>query len=71
MDIADELPVDLDDVEEEILQMTKRGKPGAKVIQRKGDPLALQIIHKGADNLGDQHGRAFGDFQNQPLANCW
>ena len=40
-----------------------------RVIQRESDPFALQIIHECHDQFWHHHGRAFGDFEDQPLSN--
>ena len=66
-DFADELAVDLDHVEAEIPQIPERRIACAKIVKRKADPVSLHFPHERLDLVRQAHGRAFGDFQDQPL----
>ena len=70
-DAANKLAVDLENVETEVSQIAEGGKSGAEIIQCKTDPPFGQIVHEANHQLGHQHGRAFGNFQNQPLPHGW
>src|SRR6516165_345530 len=45
-DVADELPIDLQEVHRQGLQVHERGDAGAEIIERKAAPAALQLAHE-------------------------
>jgi hypothetical protein len=59
------LPVDLQDVEAEMLQMPERRAAGAEIVEREGHALRAQLLHENGDDLGHLHGRGFGDLEDQ------
>ena len=67
-DTLDELPVDLEHVKVEVLEISDCRVPCAKIVKRKADPLILQVHHEVAHQLRHHHGRAFRDLQNQAFA---
>lgn len=66
----DELTVYLDDIKGKLPKMPKGGEPGSEIVESKGDPAPMQVVHEGHDDFRHQHGGAFRDLEDQPIGNC-
>ena len=65
-DPADERAVDRDDVDRELLERRERGRPGAEVVDREGQPEPAELLeHREVRLVVAEHG-GLGHLQAQP-----
>ncbi len=65
VDAANELPVELQNVEVEVLEIAEGGVACTEIIHREGHPARLEICHEHLNKLWHQHRRRLGDFEDQ------
>ena len=63
--MTDELPVDLDEIDRQRLQIHEGREPGAEVIERELTAARLQLAHEVGDAGEARHRGRLGDLEAQ------
>ena len=66
-DLVDEALVDLDDLDREAPEIAQRRVAGSEVVDREGDPEALELAQPAGRGLGLAGHDALGDLERQEL----